>query len=76
MSYKNGDTVVAICNSYMYKGTVVPPTGSTNLTLALIGMCPTSIEYEDATWVPLREEYTEITLRLDMCEAVVTLVSK
>lgn len=71
MSYKNGDTVIAICRSCMYMGVVVPPSGNSSLTLQNVTMELTTVGIKEATWRPAGPVDTIVTIRLDQCEAVV-----
>jgi hypothetical protein len=71
MSYKNGDTVIAICRSYMYMGVVAPPSGTSSLTLQNVVMEPTTVGIKEATWRPDGPVDMIVTIRLDQCEAVI-----
>ena len=71
MSYKNGDTVIAICQSYMYLGVVVPPSGTNSLTLRNVAMERTTVGLKEATWRPAGPVDMSVTIRLDQCEAII-----
>lgn len=71
MSYKNGDTVIAICQAYMYMGVVVPPSGTNSLTLQNVAMERTAVGIKEATWRPAGPVDTIVTIQLGQCEAVI-----
>ena len=71
MSYKNGDTVIAICQSYMYMGVVVSPSGANSLTLQNVAMERTTVGLKEATWRPAGPVDMIVTVQLEQCEAVI-----
>ena len=71
MSYRNGETVIAICRSYMYMGVVVAPSGSSSLTLQNVAMERTTVGVKEATWRPAGPVDMIVTIRLDQCESII-----
>jgi hypothetical protein len=62
--------VIAICQSYMYMGVVVSPSGANSLTLQNVAMERTTVGLKEATWRPAGPVDMIVTVQLDQCEAV------
>ena len=63
--------MIAICQSYMYMGVVVSPSGANSLTLQNVAMERTTVGLKEATWRPAGPVDMTVTVQLDQCEAVI-----